>query len=99
MTMGRSTTMKPSPRAWKSAPNKQAAKIRTDLFIAELVDNPGKMLPDFFERSTDGRLDAVAAVYDCRPIRGKGRNGLPEPPGKGLARGMVLKECKLPETT
>jgi hypothetical protein len=29
------------------APSKQAVKIKADLFIAELVGNPAKMLPLF----------------------------------------------------
>jgi len=52
--------MKPSPRAWKTAPSKQAAKIKTDLFIALLVGNPGKMLPLFYKKLTQGRFIRTA---------------------------------------
>jgi hypothetical protein len=50
------------------APNKQAAKIKADLFIALLVGNPAKMLP-LFSQLQAGKpgSDIVAAVYDRRP--------------------------------
>jgi len=41
-------TMKPSPRALESTPNKPAARIRSDLFIALLVGSR-EMLPLFSE--------------------------------------------------
>src|SRR5205823_5120740 len=46
---GRSTTIKPSPRALESMPSKPTARIRSDLFIALLVGIPAEMLPFFSE--------------------------------------------------
>src|SRR6266480_7306962 len=53
---GRSTTMKPSPRALESMPNKPAARIRSELFIALLVGIPAKMLPPFLDRRETGQV-------------------------------------------
>src|SRR5438874_7204148 len=47
---GRSTTMKPSPRALENMPSKPAARITSDLFIARLVGIPAEMLPLFPKR-------------------------------------------------